>query len=1199
MKFGKNLTRNQVPEWSSHYLDYKQLKKIIKQVNCQRLSRASSSTSLNNAHPEELKKPRPPPTEAEIAPFFYTLDRSIEIVDEFFNAKYSEYERRLNHVVERYPPKSSLPRDFDREELEDLIAILLEIRGQLKTLQWYAEVNKRGFVKILKKFDKKIETSVQQQYLAAKVFVLPFANFAAIDEKLAVVNKYLSQLSPYAEANVTRAEFASSTDDLVEGRELQRVKSNNSSGSHLAANIAEMRAATEKDDVHTLEALLDAEAVSQKSLLSVLSKAISSRANNCIPVIVARTSSLEDSSELNGRNIIHKLVVNQGRALLEDPESSIKPERAKRHFIEPAERPRPAPKLDRGMDADSGSRVEDAAETLKLLLQCLKPEERVSLISPDTHNRTPLHHAAYYGLRTIAQVILVYLAEWDLIRYPNLDGDEWKDGEGETPIHLAISNNHPKTARVLLEKSERPDPTSPLLSVAAMLGSRELLEVLLDFGLDVNRIDENSNETALFIAAKMNHVEAVRFLLERGADTEIDESTYGWTPLFVAAVDGLSDIVEALIEGKADINRTDDSGWTAMEHACLRGHIVLADKLKPARPMLLQEALSSNVSLPGHLGSGSGDSARSMSPESDSEHPSRIVRPVAKVKSGREIPAAFGGVLTRRSPIPKHNDPIKTFGHRYLRDNKAMVLVTLGSTDRRETDGVLKLDRVPYSKAHSTQLNTALSLVVSATNCLDEPSIVDLPLSESQATEPISFYIDVDKLDDVRLYFDIVPTYSGNRKKIIGRAVAMLKNIYTSIGKQMRSLHRTLTVPIVESETLDVLGSISFGFMVVTPFEHPNMGIEKSSTYWKSLITTRVIGHRGLGKNSTSRKSLQLGENTIESFIQAANLGASYVEFDVQLTKDYIPVLYHDFLVGETGIDIPMHSLTLEQFINISRLTPPHVGPGSDFKKKQIPQSQSPNSGDDDEGDWQKGSYFIRPNGRFRPRPRSQSVYEIDTRDEYAVMEERMRYTRDFKVKGFKGNYRGHSIQSPFTTLEEAFRTIPEHVGFNIECKYPMLDESENEDMENLAIELNMWVDTVLKCVYDNAKSRDIIFSSFNPDVCILISLKQPSIPVLFLTEAGTEEMSDVRATSLQEAIRFARRWDLLGIVSAAKPLIQCPRLVNVIKESGLVCVTYGADNNDPENARLQMKHGVDAVIVDSVLAVRKGLNTEDAPPSL
>ncbi len=48
---------------------------------------------------------------------------------------------------------------------------------------------------------------------------------------------------------------------------------------------------------------------------------------------------------------------------------------------------------------------------------------------------------------------------------------------------------------------------------------------------------------------------------------------------------------------------------------------------------------------------------------------------------------------------------------------------------------------------------------------------------------------------------------------------------------------------------------------------------------------------------------LQLHENSIESLTKAGDFGAEYVEFgnfkfriiaDVQLTKDNIPVLYHD-----------------------------------------------------------------------------------------------------------------------------------------------------------------------------------------------------------------------------------------------------------------------------------------------------------------
>jgi glycerophosphodiester phosphodiesterase len=126
-------------------------------------------------------------------------------------------------------------------------------------------------------------------------------------------------------------------------------------------------------------------------------------------------------------------------------------------------------------------------------------------------------------------------------------------------------------------------------------------------------------------------------------------------------------------------------------------------------------------------------------------------------------------------------------------------------------------------------------------------------------------------------------------------------------------------------------------------------------------------------------------------------------------------------------------------------------------------------------------------------------------------------------------------------------------------------------------------------------QKRNIIFSSFNPDVCLLLSFKQPSIPVLFLTDAGASEVGDIRASSVQEAVRFASRWKLLGIVAAADPLVLCPRLIRVVKESGLVCVSYGALNNDIHNSKLQAQEGIDAVIVDSVLKVRKGLTDAEA----
>ena len=339
-----------------------------------------------------------------------------------------------------------------------------------------------------------------------------------------------------------------------------------------------------------------------------------------------------------------------------------------------------------------------------------------------------------------------------------------------------------------------------------------------------------------------------------------------------------------------------------------------------------------------------------------------------------------------------------------------------------------------------------------------------------------------------------------------------------------------------------------------------------------------VIGHRGLGKNMASKTSLQLGENTIQSFITAANLGASYVEFDVQLTKDHVPVIYHDFLVSETGADVPVHSLTLEQFLHANEGTP-HA-----TSRTQSPSPAGDNASNSSSGD---------DATKYRPQ-RSYSLGGAN-QERRTDMRERMKHTRDFKTKGFKGNVRGEFIQSPFATLEEMFHKIPLDVGFNIEMKYPMLFETELEGMDSYAVELNSYVDTILRLVYDMNQKRNIIFSSFNPDVCLLLSFKQPSIPVLFLTDAGASEVGDIRASSVQEAVRFASRWKLLGIVAAADPLVLCPRLIRVVKESGLVCVSYGSLNNDIHNSKLQAQEGIDAVIVDSVLKVRKGLTDAEA----
>ncbi|KAI9376369.1 GDPD-domain-containing protein [Aspergillus egyptiacus] len=1079
---------------------------------------------------------------------------------------------------------------MESEDVEDLLAALLELRGQFRKLQWYGEVNRRGFNKITKKLDKKVGAQAQQKYLETKVEPLAFASNQKVGEALKKINDWLSVLGDQKTFDDASSTHSSLSLNLKRGPSRPNL--------NLPKNtLITIDEALRKDDTHVLLELLEdlktaadeaGEDVFAKVLRSLLQRSIYYRSKSCISTVLGRLDSLEEEDDINKRNCVHRLVIAIGRAqATTDSEQSaamvLDFPLDTSNYITPATLPSLQPVRPVKKESDHPQHLDKsdpAVSVLEHLLENLRPHQRNSLLSKDLSGRTPLHYAAQYGFRVVCEVIIKHLQAWNMFDISEgIDGPRWQDNDGWAPLHLSVVGGHPLTTQALLDAEnwkgqienkakirKQVSRSSALLALAVKANFVDIVQLLVDAGVDINYQD-HQGETALHVAARFGHDKCARILLkgnaDQKADTELVEHTYSWTPLFVACVDGSLSVVEALIEAGAELERVDSSGWTAKEHAALRGHLDVARRLAEVTPT--PEISESEPVL--------------TVPSAGSPPPSQSPSSVLEKRSN--------GGSSNASSLPRSSDPVKSFGHRYLTD-EAMILVSLGTMDNRKHLQAVNLDQIPMENAHATQLDTALSIVVSASGAHGEPEIIDLPVQDNISTEPIVFHsTDPSK---VRLLFDLVPTYAGSKDRVVGRGVALLSSVKPTLGSHRTNLHGDSTVPIMAANTLEVIGSITFNFLVITPFKHPNMTVNREQTYWKSMTSsTMIIGHRGLGKNFNSRNSLQLGENTVQSFIAAANLGASYVEFDIQLTKDHVPVIYHDFLVSETGIDAPVHALTLEQFLQLGER-----GTTRTPASPNLPAT--------------KGDQIIPP-----LRARSLSVGGSD--GDLLEVNERIKHTRDFKKKGFKGNSRGNHIQAPFATLEELFTRLPKSVGFNMELKYPMLYEVEEEEMDTYAVELNSFVDTVLTKVYELGQGRNMLFSSFNPDVCLLLSFKQPSIPVLFLTDSGSSPVGDIRASSLQEAIRFASRWNLLGVVTQAECLVLCPRLIRVVKESGLVCVSYGTSNNDPDKVKvsppyafaspvlvivsdfflqLQAAEGIDAVIADSVLAIRNGLTEHE-----
>ncbi|XP_063376134.1 glycerophosphocholine phosphodiesterase GPCPD1-like [Cydia fagiglandana] len=337
----------------------------------------------------------------------------------------------------------------------------------------------------------------------------------------------------------------------------------------------------------------------------------------------------------------------------------------------------------------------------------------------------------------------------------------------------------------------------------------------------------------------------------------------------------------------------------------------------------------------------------------------------------------------------------------------------------------------------------------------------------------------------------------------------------------------TLELPVTCSIKHRPLGTVNIQYLVINPMSEPELNSFEVSyaKHWNPAWTGLEVGHRGLGASFKKKEGNSIRENTIASLKQAAASGADMLEFDVQLSKDMIPVIYHDFYVCISMkrkreidftemLELPVKDLTLEQ---LQKLKVYHLVEG-----------------------------------------------------------------RSHETLFFDEDLEEHQ---PFPTLELALNTIDSHVGFNVELKWTMELEDGTFELNN-PFDMNIYVDKVLEIVLKNAGSRNIVFSCFNPDICTMVRNKQNKYPVMFLTIGVTSRYKpyrDPRCLSIPAAVQNAISSDILGIVVHTEDLLRDPTQVKLATDAGLVIFCWGDDNNDKTTIRKLKDLGLHAVIYDKL----------------
>lgn len=1194
MKFGKQIQFQQITEWQNHYMSYKGLKKII---NSLIQEKAQTSVTIA-ASPPPGSTPVIPEDEyskflqSQKAAFFFKLERELEKVNTFYLQKESELKVRLRSLIDKEKViLSRQGRPGTSSSINSLKEAYRQFEQDLNKLQKFVETNGTGFRKILKKWDKRSKSSTKELYLSRQIELQPCFNQDAMVELADNAAYHLLGLENIQQGN-SRSSSAPSSPIAN--------KSSPATGTRIVSSPVQQQMDELETDLFNalttnqsslVQEILDRRLATPSALQNNAVSAETSLNNNSASVTLINTGSGVSASSNqigleNAREVISRVF---WRCCSETTTSDaviqllVKTGLINFKFVD---------------DISDRTCLHEAAMVGRLSLLKLGVENGVSPECTDVYGRRPLHYVSMYGHADCATYLLSMKASM-----------EATDHDGFRPLIYSIMNGHTKCVEIFLannvqiEASQEGDPIP--LSLACHYGHEDIAMMLIGRGANVIACNADGLEP-LHITCREGHTRLAKTLTTRGARLDQEDKYMCWTPIFYAASEGHVECVKILLEAGCNVNVVDELGKTPIYYAASEGHADCVELLVEAGGKVEGKPAANEDTAMDAAAPLTGTSAISSTTISIADSALSAPGALASPPSMDDLDMDFIPSLSLPPPII----PFRIYGHNYL-DKKYQINLTLGHPNYPEHGSQEKAGsrHGPVHLYGTAQISSLKLIISSRPDNGMIPHNVILPLGDDREV----FGFQVDSLEHFTVEFDIFPTFGS---KAIGRAVA-LPSTFSSLESSMGSG----VLPLFDAH-LKVVGELAFEYSVVRPFQGVRLEVGgRVETYWKSTnsidstisaATTPLVGTPSVMPVSTSTsggalphstsQSLLVG-NMIPSFITASSLSGEYIQLSVQLTRDFVPVVFSNWHLPVEGFDLALSDVTYSQFKKFGELV---------HQKTLGDELDSVNSRSWRSGEWRR------------------KVYER------------------------------------WMSLEQVLKIVPKQIGVNLELKYPTLSEKTHYRLTNSA-EVNKFVDTILQTVYDSSSAthhRSFMFSSFNPVICSAVNWKQPNYAVFFSTYCGynkgrttvsrstegstmvglkrkepidpdslpspkhgsaaapfpsltasvsassvaspstssgagspllakssvvlasTSETDpefhedDKRCTSIKEAVKFSRSNNLLGVICEATPLIQVPSLITHIKESGLILSSFGVGNKDPVQVQIQKSHGVDAFMV-------------------
>lgn len=168
-----------------------------------------------------------------------------------------------------------------------------------------------------------------------------------------------------------------------------------------------------------------------------------------------------------------------------------------------------------------------------------------------------------------------------------------RNERGETPLTFAVQNSELKTVKFLAEHTninEQDKLGQSPLHLALSQNKEEIFDYLLEKGADVNiggAKGKLKNQTVLYLAVTRGREDLVPKLLERGANPNIADSESGFA-LAEACIGATvnPEIIKMLLAKNADVNQKETNGATALIYLASNNQIS-SDKRQTVVKMLL------------------------------------------------------------------------------------------------------------------------------------------------------------------------------------------------------------------------------------------------------------------------------------------------------------------------------------------------------------------------------------------------------------------------------------------------------------------------------------------------------------------------------------------------------------------------------------------------------------------------------------